>query len=165
MEIWKDINGYENKYQISNYGRLKSVKINLIMKPMRCTNGYLAACLWKDGIQKKILIHRLVALHFIENPNECTDVNHIDENKENNNVNNLQWCSHLYNMNYGTVKEKIRKASKGRKLTCEQRLRVSKIAKGRIGIHKDNSEKLIYPNDYAFYKNNQWIKGRKKEVL
>ena len=53
IEIWKDIDGYEGKYQISNYGRLKSIKKDLIMKPMIATNGYLVACLWKDNKQRK----------------------------------------------------------------------------------------------------------------
>ena len=101
IEKWVDIKGYENKYAISNLGRIKSIKANLIMKPMKCTNGYLCACLWKNNKQQKILVHRLVALHFINNPQNYEDVNHIDENKENNQVDNLQWCSHKFNMNYG----------------------------------------------------------------
>ena len=55
MEIWQNVDGYENKYQISNYGRIKSVTKNIILKPMVATNGYLVVCLWKDGKQKKNL--------------------------------------------------------------------------------------------------------------
>lgn len=164
-EIWKDIIGYEGKYQISNTGKLKSVRLGILMKPMKCTNGYLSACLWKNNKQKKILMHRLVATHFIKNPNNYSDVNHLDENKENNNVDNLEWCSHLYNMNYGNVKRKIREASFKRVWTKEQKMRISNIAKGRIWIHKEKNEKLIYPYEYELYKNNQWVKGRKKEEV
>ena len=114
QELWVDIKGYENEYQISNLGRLKSLKNKIIMKPMVATNGYLIACLWKNNKQKKFVIHRLVANAFIENPHNYKEVNHIDEDKTNNVVSNLEWCSHKYNMNYGKVKEKISKANKGK---------------------------------------------------
>ena len=114
IEKWVDIEGYEKEYQISNYGRLKSLKNNLIMKPMIATNGYLIACLWKNGKQKKYVIHRLVAKAFLDNPNNYKEVNHIDEDKNNNNVNNYEWCSHKYNMNYGKVREKISKSKIGK---------------------------------------------------
>ena len=110
IEVWQDIDGYENKYQISNYGRIRSVKKNIILKPMLATNGYLIICLWKDGKQKKHLIHRLVAKHFVDNPCNYPEVNHKDEDKTNNRIDNLEWCNHLYNMNYGEVKEKISNA-------------------------------------------------------
>lgn len=111
-EEWKEIKGYENKYWISNYGRIKNNK--KIMKPMIATNGYLIACLWKNNKQRKIIIHRLVAKAFLPNPNNYTDINHKDENKQNNKVENLEWCTHLYNMNYGSVKEKISKSKIGK---------------------------------------------------
>ena len=88
-EIWVDINGYEGKYQVSTLGRIKSLKKNLIMKPMVATNGYLIACLWKNNEQKKFVIHRLVAQAFIPNPNNYKEINHIDEDKTNNRVENL----------------------------------------------------------------------------
>lgn len=111
-EKWKEIKGYEGKYWISNYGRLKNKE--QIMKPMVSTNGYLIACLWKNNIQKKIVLHRLVAEAFIPNQNQYSDINHKDENKENNKIDNLEWCTHKYNMNYGSVKQKISEKAKGR---------------------------------------------------
>ena len=111
-EKWKEIKGYEGKYWISNYGRLKNKE--QIMKPMASTNGYLIACLWKNNIQKKIVLHRLVAEAFIPNPENKPQINHKDENKENNKVDNLEWCTHKYNMNYGSVKQKISEKTKGR---------------------------------------------------
>lgn len=114
VEEWRDIEGYENKYQISNYGRIKSVKKDIFLKPMVAINGYLVVCLWKDNGQKKFLVHRLVAKHFIDNPCNCPEVNHKDEDKTNNRIDNLEWCTHIYNMNYGGVKEKISGATIGR---------------------------------------------------
>lgn len=124
-EMWKDIKDYEGRYQISSYGRLKSLARLLknrngyyltkekIMLPMKSTNGYLVACLWENGKQKKRLIHKLVAEHFIPNPNNYTEINHIDEVKSNNKVENLEWCNHAYNMNYGNTRNKISESRKG----------------------------------------------------
>lgn len=78
----------------------------MIMKPMVATNGYLIACLWKNGKQRKFGIHRLVAAAFVPNPNNYKEVNHKDEDKTNNNANDLEWCSHKYNMSFGNVREK-----------------------------------------------------------
>ena len=105
-EIWKDIAGYEGKYQVSNLGRVKS--LNYLRKgiekeriPNKNNSGYLIVGLHKNGKIKQFLIHRLVAEAFIENPENLPQVNHIDENKLNNCVENLEWCSAKYNSNYG----------------------------------------------------------------
>lgn len=115
-EIWKDINGYENLYQVSNLGRVKSLnrvvncahngkritrgKIMAPLKREQC--GYLLVNLCKNGKPKTYYIHRLVAQAFIPNPVNLPQVNHKDENKGNNCVDNLEWCSAKYNINYGT---------------------------------------------------------------
>ena len=112
IEKWLPVPDYEEKYWISNLGRLKNNK--QIMKPMVATNGYLIACLWKNNKQKKFVIHRLVANVFIDNPNNYKEVNHLDEDKTNNRVDKLEWCSHKYNMNYGKVREKISKSKIGK---------------------------------------------------
>lgn len=162
-ELWVDIKGYENKYQVSNMGRIKSVKQQLVMKPMVCTNGYLSACLWKNNKQRKFLIHRLVALHFIDNPNNYSDVNHIDEDKTNNCVGNLHWCSHLFNMNYGNVRLKISESNKGKKLSSKTLAKLRTNSVGRIWIHNGETEKLIYPYQLKFYFDRNWNKGRIKK--
>ena len=100
MEIWKDIKGYEGKYQISNYGNVKSLINNIILKPL---NGeYLRVILYKNKIAKTFYIHRLVGQNFISNSNNYKYINHKDENKHNNRVENLEWCTFKENMNYGT---------------------------------------------------------------
>lgn len=117
-ENWKDIAGYEGLYQVSDKGRIKSICSHVrlqngelmkkkphILKPQnRC--GYRCVNLFKDGSLHTVNIHRLVAESFLPNPHNYPVVNHKDENKTNNNVGNLEWCSHVYNLNYGTAKRR-----------------------------------------------------------
>ena len=101
-EIWKEVKGYEGLYWVSNLGRVKSKR--KILKPI---NGeYLHVGLSKNGIQKTLYVHRLVAEAFIENAYNYTHINHIDENKYNNNIDNLEWCTNKYNINYGNTQIK-----------------------------------------------------------
>lgn len=113
-EIWKDIYGYEELYQISNFGRVKSLKYGKeqILKPRKDKYGYLRVGLSKDGKVKNCQIHRLVANAFIPNDDDLfkTEINHKDENKENNIYTNLEWIDHKSNINYGTRNEKVSKA-------------------------------------------------------
>lgn len=111
MEKWKDIEGYPN-YQISSEGRVKSLSNNKtrkekILKSIKINSGYLCINLCKEGKIKHYLIHRLVASAFINNPDNLLEINHIDEDKTNNRVENLEWCSRDYNTNFGTRNEKI----------------------------------------------------------
>lgn len=108
QEIWKDIKNYEGLYQVSNYGKVKSfprkgtqAKEERILKVSYTYNGYERVNLCKNNKNKLYLVHRLVAETFILNPNEYPQINHIDENKQNNKVNNLEWCTRSYNINYG----------------------------------------------------------------
>lgn len=116
-EIFKDIKGYEGLYQISNLGRVKSLErrvrakkpgtTQLIREKFRkfsyTTEGYAYVALAKEGKNKTCLVHRLVAEAFIENPNNLQCVNHKDENKQNNNVENLEWCDYSYNNTYKNI--------------------------------------------------------------
>lgn len=112
-ELWKDIKDYEDLYQISNLGRLRKIKNKIqIIKPIKCTNGYLEYALWKNGKRKVFLVHRLVAQYFIDNKNNLPEVNHIDENIENNSVINLEWITSKDNANYGTRNIKCREANR-----------------------------------------------------
>ena len=121
-EIWRDVKRYEGKYQVSNFGRVKSLARRVwnghawwtqpekVLKPYVCRNGYLEVSL-SDGHynQKKYRIHRLVATAFISNPNNFPVVNHKDENRQNNNVENLEWCTTMYNTHYGNHLKKLTK--------------------------------------------------------
>lgn len=109
MEVWKDIPGYEGKYQASNLGRIKSlpkrkgkgigyVKDEEILKASVEKYGYARVVLHKDGVKKKYQVHRLVAKTFIPNPEQKGYVNHINCNKADNRVENLEWCTDSENM-------------------------------------------------------------------
>ena len=103
-EIWKDIKGFEGLYQVSNFGRVKSfprkgtqTTKERIIKFTKSNKNYLVANLKNNNIQQSFSIHRLVAQAFIPNPDNLPQVNHIDGNKQNNNVNNLEWCTNKQN--------------------------------------------------------------------
>ena len=105
-EIWKDVVGYEGLYKVSNFGNVLSLNYNGTGKSKLLKQfyhiGYRRVMLVKNGIKKKLLVHRLVAEAFIPNPNNYPCVNHKDENRGNNHVDNLEWCTYKYNSNYGT---------------------------------------------------------------
>ena len=124
MEKWKDIHGYEGVYQVSNLGKVKRLTYETrnpsprangsilkfkehLLKLRKTTDGYLSVMLYKNGKPTDYKVHRLVATAFVFNPDNLPEVNHKDENKENNHSDNLEWCDHLYNSNYGTRGERI----------------------------------------------------------
>lgn len=128
-EIYKDIKGYEGLYQISNLGNVKSlsrkifngrgyyIRKEMIIKAGKDKDGYLYVQLSKDNIAKPHKVHRLVAETFIPNPENLPQVNHKDEVKNNNIVENLEWCTAKYNINYGTLKERF-KFRKNKPVMC-----------------------------------------------
>lgn len=122
MEIWKDIENFEGFYQISNFGRVKSLKkwcgnkhlskwidSEKILKPTDNGRGYLIIAFNTNGKKKNYYIHRLVATHFLNKPINKNIVNHKDYNKHNNNVNNLEWCTQKENIKYSINNMKHRK--------------------------------------------------------
>lgn len=112
-EIWKDVVGYEGNYLVSNLGRIKAVPHIVTYKDRSYTSkerimslqydacGYLQVRLSKNAKKKTQKVHRLVAIAFIPNPDNLPEINHKDENKTNNRVDNLEWCDRNYNMQYG----------------------------------------------------------------
>lgn len=114
QEIWKDIEWYEGKYQISNFGNIRSIyktKPPRVLKPIKNRYGYLYLTLMTpDGIKKHERVNRLVAKAFVPNPNNYPLVNHKDEDKTNNCVENLEWCTSSYNVRYSLDLHKERGA-------------------------------------------------------
>lgn len=114
VEIWKDIPEYEGLYQVSNFGRVKSFKRKgnnkerILTASNNNTKKYWKVQLSKKDKIKHFSVHKLVALAFIPNPENLPCVNHKDENKDNNHVSNLEWCTYQYNTNYGTRNERAR---------------------------------------------------------
>ena len=116
IEIWKPIVGYEGLYEVSSFGRVRSLdrydgrayRRGCIIKP-RIQSNYLSVSLCNGGKCRQQLVHRLVAKTFIPNPNNLPMINHKDENKTNNCVENLEWCDAKYNRNYGSMNEKLAK--------------------------------------------------------
>ena len=108
-EIWKDIKDYEGLYQVSNLGRVKRITTGRVLKPLKHANGYIMVKLSKNSIVYTKTVHRLVAEAFIPNPEHKSEINHIDENKTNNNVSNLEWMTRKENINHGTRTERMAK--------------------------------------------------------
>ena len=125
-EIWKDIEGYEGIYQVSNLGRVRSLEQvrtkphprntsmtmtyitkGKVLKQRKHPAGYWTVMLYKDKVAETRTVHRLVAEAFIPNPNNLPEVNHIDENKENSRVDNLEWVTKSGNMRHGTCGERM----------------------------------------------------------
>lgn len=122
VEVWKPIRGYEGYYEVSSLGRVRSIARTItksngiklkveekLLTQATITGGYLAVCLSKNGKWHCYLAHRLVAQTFIPNPENLKDVNHINEVKTDNRLENLEWLSHKDNMNFGTARERALK--------------------------------------------------------
>lgn len=152
MEIWKDIKGYEGEYQVSNLGNVKSLE-RYMTKPNRwggqtvyfhkekqisknLCKGYYKVHLYKDTEREIKSVHRLVAEAFLPNPNNLAQVNHKDENKLNNNVDNLEWCTHEYNMAYGT----------GRIRAGQKHINLKALSKPVMQYTKDGKLVNTYPS-------------------
>ena len=147
-EECKNIKGYEDLYKISNLGRVKNLKTNKILKLKLRKDGYTQVTLCKKGKQESKYVHRLVCEAFLENPLNLSEVNHKNEIKTDNSINNLEWCSKDYNLHYGT-----RSIRKQKKIIC--------INTGDIfDSLKEAGEKLgLYPQNIC-----KVCKGKRKTI-
>ena len=201
IEVWKDIEGYEGLYQVSNFGQVKSLPRTIIykdgrkrifpekiLKPSKNKNDYLIVKISKNDKQESFYIHQLVAQMFLKNPQNYSCVNHKDENKQNNHVDNLEFCSYSYNNSYGTkperlsdslkiyykdkknhpmygkhhseeTKQKIGEGNKGKCITKETRQRISESCKG-----KNNKPILQYTLDGVFIREWDSVTTASKEL-
>lgn len=133
QELWKDIKGYEGKYQVSNFGRVKSLNYNntnqeKILVNSLSNKGYYRVSLSLNNKAKQYNIHRLVGEAFIPNPLNLPFINHKDENRTNNMVDNLEWCTIQYNNTYGTVLDRLSNI-KSKEVICIETQKIYKSAK------------------------------------
>jgi hypothetical protein len=158
-EIWKDIPGYETLYQASNLGRIRSME-HLVFrtnKPMIIpkkywsykghnlklntdSEGYIRCTLSKSGKTRRYLVHRIIAMTFIPNPQSLPQINHIDEDKHNNRIENLEWCTANYNLSFngGRKKRALTKTGKPNLLGSGENHYASKLKNGQVvDIYRD----------------------------
>lgn len=153
-EVWKDIIGYEQLYQVSNLGNIKSLnyrrtnKAHLLKQTIN-NDGYKLIMLYKKGKSKMLSVHRLVAQAFLDDYNKNLEVNHIDNNKQNNKIDNLEMLTHKENTDYRDLTNKP---------TGNSHLKIEEVK--RIREEKRNGKKI---NDvWITYKNKISLKGFEK---
>ena len=144
MEVWKKIEGFEN-YSVSTHGRVRNDKYNYIIKTE--SSHYVRVRLWRKGGAKQFYVHRLVARAFIPNPYNYPIINHKDENKSNNHIENLEWCTHSYNLTYNDLSERRMANGAGvpRKKCLVDGVEYSSIASAakRVGCNASYLRKLL----------------------
>lgn len=166
-EIWKPVKGFEGYYEVSNLGRVRSIDryVNTKGDSKRIRNGrvlkgiihneYVLVTLSKDNLKSKKRVHRIVAEAFLPNPDNLPQVNHKDEDKTNNNVTNLEWCDSKYNMNYGTLRERMVQTNIQNGTFNPDHIGLSKLEYQRL-YQKENREKI---NEY-----NRKYRNKKKVI-
>ena len=182
IEEWRPIEGYEGLYEVSSYGRVRSLdkydSMNRflrgrILRLFTDGLGYLRAQLYSNSKRKSFLVHRLVAQAFIPNPDNLPQVNHRDENPSNDNVDNLEWCDGKYNVNYGTRIDRIRDIrlkngtytglSKEEYRKKRYQEKKDKINEQRREYYRENREKICERQKEYNHKNREKINERQKE--
>ena len=186
IEEWRPIEGYEGLYEVSNTGRVRSVDRYIktcygsyrlhkgkVLSPTKDRYGYLKVILSCNGKCKTINVHKLVAQAFIENPDNLPEVNHINEDKTNNRADNLEFCDHKYNMNYGTRQERYRNTmlEKGhwsglsREEYEKKRYQENKdkIKDRQKRYYQENKDKISNSNRSYYQENKDRICERQKE--
>ena len=158
--IWKTIEGTNGEYQVSDTGLVKSTKTGRILRPAVDARGYERVCLFKMDRDRRYKVHRLVAMAFIHNPDNLPQVNHIDGNKRNNNVSNLEWVTNEQNMHHA----KEHGLRIGHERFCESR------RKRVIATNIKTGERIVFESILAAVKGigtyhvSDVIKGQRKQA-
>ena len=145
MEVWKDIEGYDGLYQVSSCGRVKNSRTGRVLKAVKDIYGYLIVNLYKNGKRINYKVHRLVAQTFIPNPENKPQVNHLDEDKENNHVENLEWCTAKENNNHGEHNLRVSKINSKPIICIETGIEyygTNECAR-QMGLHQSNITKVL----------------------
>ena len=170
-EIWKDIQGFEGIYKVSNLGNVLSLNYrkqgySKLLTP-KCNNcGRLWVELRNNGVVKQYLIHRLVAMAFIPNLNNYPEINHIDENPKNNKVTNLEWCTREYNIRYycehhKKQKREVRNYSK--KYQNRKNLKVNQYTKNGEFIRVwDNARQVFNHKGWSDWSISECCRNKRK---
>ena len=137
---WRDIRNFEGLYEVSREGEVVSLNYHRtgkkkVLKPGVDKKGYLVVYLYKNGVKKKYLIHRLVADAFIPNPLNLPEINHKNEDKTDNRVENLEWCDHKHNINFGT-----------RNLRVAEKMTNGKLSKSVVQLTKEGEFVRNWPS-------------------
>ena len=148
-EQWKPVEGYED-YEVSNWGRVKSLNYRRtgrekVMSPGKDKDGYLQVHLWKNGVAKPFKIHRLVYEMFAGEIPDGLEVSHLDDNKENCRLENLEACSHKANCNWGNRNKKIAAALRGKKQPPEAVARSAAARRGKFNTKKSKPVEALNP--------------------
>lgn len=169
FEVWKPVPGFPD-YEVSSEGRIWSKK-NGYLKTRLESRGYEIVNLYLYGKMYTKKVHRLVALAFIQNPDNLPQINHKDENKSNNRIDNLEWCDSKYNLNYGTrIKRQIEtKINKGLYnpetvglSTIDWQRKYREINRERLSTYQKNWK--IEHSDYVKKYNSEYYQNKKKSV-
>ena len=136
-KVIRPVQGYEGHYEVDAAGNVYSVKRgrNLLVKRIN-PSGYEVVTLCKNGVQKTMRVHRIVASAFIPNPDNLPIINHKDENRINNSVENLEWCTPRYNLMYGGARERASNKMRGRKHTDMHNEKISKSVAKYYSTHE-----------------------------
>lgn len=151
VEEWRDIviekdgktYDFTGLYKVSNTGKVYSYKKGSTLKLNSLNNGYKQVSLYLNGEHFCFRVHRLVAIMFLPNPENLPVINHKDENKQNNHVNNLEWCTQDYNVHYGTGIERMKVTRTGQKTTEEQKRKIAEANKVKVRCIETNE---IFPS-------------------
>lgn len=154
-EIFKSIKGFEGHYEVSNFGKVKSLKNGVERIMSAAGKRYKTIVLYKDGKAKCFSLHNLVWTTFVGPVPEGYEINHMDENPSNNRLDNLNLLTHKQNMNWGTVGERLSKTRTGRKMSEDTKMKKSKVMIGKMVNHPGISKRVVqytlddeYVNDY-----------------
>ena len=165
--VRKPVTGYEGYYEVDQFGRVYSLErvvsvddngrkyrkpiSGKLLKQRMHTQGYKVVSLTKAGKTKSVYVHRIVAMAFLPNPNELPFINHIDEDKTNNFVENLEWCTVQYNNTYGRAREKQAKALRGKSHTAEHKQKIaSSLLHYYEGENTHNRKVICLENDVVY---------------